>query len=346
MGQLAAWETIEKNKGIFSEKIMLKDYPYTGKAKEKYLQDAVYNLTFLSSALSFNNLESYKKYMIWLAELMKSIGVPLDGMLSYFKAMDIVLFEELQEYNISNLRLFLNEGAEAFEKKYLEEESLENREIHTPEVDHFLQLILNFKREEAARYIIDLLEKGEDIKKIYLNIFQPALYQVGLLWQSQKISVAKEHYATSVVQSIIGMMYPYLFKNQRKNGKVFVGACSGSELHEIGLRMVADFLELEGWDTHYLGANIPIEYVIQEVVEKKPVSLGISTTIMVNLPFTRELIKVIKSNPQTSKTKIIVGGRVYRENEILWKEVKADAYAADALSAVKTAEKLSLGKGK
>jgi hypothetical protein len=219
MEEMAAWEIIEKNKIILSEKIMLKDYPYKGKAKEKYLQDSVYNLTFLSSALSFNNLESYKKYMIWLAELMKSLGVPLKGMINHFQVMERVLVEELREHDLSNLKRFINEGAAAFEKKYLEEKNSEGGDISTPEVDHFLQLILSFKREEAARYIIDLLENGKDIKYVYLNIFQPALYQVGFLWQSQKISVAKEHYATSVVQSIIGMMYPYLFKNQRKNEK-------------------------------------------------------------------------------------------------------------------------------
>jgi len=163
------------------------------------------------------------------------------------------------------------------------------------------------------------------------------------MWQKQEITVAKEHYATSVIQSIIGMLYPYLFKNEKKNGKVFIGACSGSELHEIGLRMVADFLEIEGWDTHYLGANLPIEYVIEEVRDKKPDILGISTTTIVNLPFAKELIQEIKKDPLTKNTKIMVGGRVYNNDDNLWKEVGADAFALDAEDSVKIADSLAKG---
>ena len=44
-------------------------------------------------------------------------------------------------------------------------------------------------------------------------------------------------------------------------------ACVAGETHEIGTRMVADLLELAGWDTIYLGGNVPISDVVQVLVE-------------------------------------------------------------------------------
>ena len=41
-----------------------------------------------------------------------------------------------------------------------------------------------------------------------------------------------------------------------KNGLKFVAACVTEDLHEVGLRMVSDILELEGCNTLYLGANV------------------------------------------------------------------------------------------
>lgn len=37
--------------------------------------------------------------------------------------------------------------------------------------------------------------------------------------------------------------------------------------HEIGMRMVADFFEMEGWDTYYLGANTPTRSILQTIVD-------------------------------------------------------------------------------
>ena len=58
-----------------------------------------------------------------------------------------------------------------------------------------------------------------------------------------------------------------------------VAACAASELHEIGVRMAADFFEMEGWDTFYLGANTPAESVIRTLVERKADVLAVSATI-------------------------------------------------------------------
>lgn len=60
--------------------------------------------------------------------------------------------------------------------------------------------------------------------------------------QTAKITVDAEHYCTSVTQMAMAQMYPVLFANERKN-KTLLCACPGTELYEMGARMVADLFE-------------------------------------------------------------------------------------------------------
>lgn len=240
---------IEIIKFPLSEKIMGLHFKRLGKNpeeipqryREKYIQDSVYNLTFLASALSFDSLQAFRNYMQWLGQLMGSLEVSLEDMEEYFATTQLILQKELTTPKMQAIAPFWEEGVRSFTEAYgTRQEELEP-EGRTDQVDKFLQYILNFEKEKAARMIMEKMEDGGDIREIYLQIFQPSLYRIGILWQTQVISVAKEHYATSVIQNIIGMLYPYLFAEREKSERVFMGACGGSELHEIGLRMVADF---------------------------------------------------------------------------------------------------------
>jgi methanogenic corrinoid protein MtbC1 len=114
----------------------------------------------------------------------------------------------------------------------------------------------------------------------------------------------------------------------------------GGELHEIGVRMVADFFEMEGWDTYYLGANTPTESVISTVEQRNPDILAISTTITMHVSEVAALIERVRANGAGSDVNILVGGYPFNTSANLWRQVGADSYAADAQEALQVAEEL------
>lgn len=121
-------------------------------------------------------------------------------------------------------------------------------------------------------------------------------------------------------------------------------ACSiAGELHEMGIRMLADIFEMEGWDTFYLGANMPNRQLMEALLSYRADLLAISVTLPTHVSHAAQLIQKIRSDKDFSKLKILVGGYPFRINNGLWEKVGADGFAENADLAVSTANKLVNG---
>ncbi len=208
----------------------------------------------------------------------------------------------------------------------------------------YLDFLLANQRMEASRLILDLVQQGTPIKDIYMEIFQPVQYELGRLWQMGAISVAQEHYCTASTQLIMSQLYPHIFQPHKNKG-VFVGACISGELHEIGIRMLCDLLELEGWDTYYLGANVPAESIIDTIADKKAQVLGLSVTMTYHMQKAEQQIRAIRQNRQCRGVTIFVGGYVFHQSQDLWKTIGADAWGLDLSDSTDKINAV-IGKGK
>jgi methanogenic corrinoid protein MtbC1 len=172
----------------------------------------------------------------------------------------------------------------------------------------YLDLLLEGNRIKCVQLVQDLLDSEIDIKDLYLHLFQQSLYKVGELWEYNKISVAKEHLATSITESLLTLVYPRLFK-ARRTSKNAVISCSANEYHQVGGKMVADIFELNGWDGYFLGANTPIDQLLSFIDEKEPDLVGLSLSVYFNLPSLKAGIEAIRADFR--QLDIVVGGRAF-----------------------------------
>lgn len=203
----------------------------------------------------------------------------------------------------------------------------------------YLDLLLQGERHAAAKLIMDKAEDGVPVREIYLQAFQPVLHEIGRLWETDGISVAQEHYCTAATQLVMSRLYPYIFSTE-KIGRCLIAACVAGELHEIGIRMVADFFEMEGWDTHYLGANTPVQGIVQMIESVGADILALSSTMPFHIDRLSELVVAVRASAPGRTIPVMVGGRPFNLIPDLWKKVGADGYALDALAALGTAERL------
>lgn len=98
--------------------------------------------------------------------------------------------------------------------------------------------------------------------------------------------------------------------------------------------MIADFLELDGWDTAFLGADTPADELIRMLRDRPYDLLGISVTMPFNLDKVAELVGEIRGIPELSALKIMVGGGALHLAEAMKEALQADGYATDAAAAV------------
>jgi methanogenic corrinoid protein MtbC1 len=180
----------------------------------------------------------------------------------------------------------------------------------------------------GARAVVErLVEAGQPARTIYLEVLAPALVEVGRRWQQARITVAHEHLATATTKVIMARLAPLVGKGPVV-GRRIVLACSPGELHGVGLRMVGDFLEGDGWEVLELGADTPTEDLIAIVASERPDAVGLSTALSLHLADAAETVRRIKA--LSSAPFVLVGGAAYGDDGALGVRIGADAYASDA----------------
>ncbi len=172
----------------------------------------------------------------------------------------------------------------------------------------YLQFLLKGNRSGCVKMVQDFLSKEIDIKELYLQLFQQSLYRVGELWEYNKISVAREHLATSITEGLLTLVYPKLFTGSRASKKAVI-SCAANEYHQVGGKIVADIFELNGWDGYFLGANTPVEHMLAFIDETDPDLIGLSLSIYFNLPSLKAGIEAIHADFR--QLDILVGGRAF-----------------------------------
>ncbi len=171
---------------------------------------------------------------------------------------------------------------------------------------HYLNALLDGNKAECVRIVADLIDRNEDIKEIYTKIFQKSMYRIGYLWEHDRASIAKEHQATKITESLLNLVYPKILETE-KIGKKVVVTCVDKEFHEIGPKIVSDFFELNGWDSIFLGSNTPQNEILEIIEREKPDVVGISNTFYINIARLLKLTE--KINEKFPNQEIIVGGQ-------------------------------------
>jgi MerR family transcriptional regulator, light-induced transcriptional regulator len=196
----------------------------------------------------------------------------------------------------------------------------------------YLQEILAGRRKTALDIVMDAYRSGYPIPGIYMDIFQEALYEIGRLWESNRISVADEHLGTAITQYVMSNLYQHLEISDERRGKFVVTGVQG-ELHQLGANMVADVLDADGWDTVFLGTNVPEEEIIQSLRRHRADLFGISSTMLFNIPKVIGLVEAVRGEYGNS-VHIMLGGSAFKTLEALPRELEGCTIALDLREAL------------
>ncbi|MGB5403069.1 MerR family transcriptional regulator [Robiginitalea sp.] len=129
-------------------------------------------------------------------------------------------------------------------------------------INAFKLAMINFDQSLFQKTYSGLLAE-RSFREIFWEVFMPLLHELGLLWQSDTIGPAHEHFITHLIkQKIYTSTEKLQSLEPSKTNKVFVLFLPENEIHEIGLLFVNYELVLRGYKTIYLGQTIPLESLV------------------------------------------------------------------------------------
>ena len=112
---------------------------------------------------------------------------------------------------------------------------------------------------EARKQIARLLDEGWTLSSAAQEFLVPALRRIGEEWSNGQVSVAVEHRASATVERIVGEHHPA--PRGRRRGTAVVATPSG-ERHSLPALLATVALREDNWHVHHLGADIPLEDLV------------------------------------------------------------------------------------
>lgn len=123
----------------------------------------------------------------------------------------------------------------------------------------FKLAMIDFDQNLFIKTLEDLL-KEQPFDAVFNSILVHLMNDLGVLWLTNTISPAHEHFLTSLIKQKIHSLSQSLNHNAIKNpSKTFVLFLPDDEIHELGLLYLNYELMAKGYKTIYLGPSVPIK---------------------------------------------------------------------------------------
>jgi methanogenic corrinoid protein MtbC1 len=162
-------------------------------------------------------------------------------------------------------------------------------------------------------YLYALRATGMTIPELYQRVIAPAMHEIGELWAKGALTVADEHLATALTHRVLAALRPPVWvgvgsqhEPALTTRRVMLAAVEG-EQHALGLRMAADVFEDAGFESIYLGADVPIDALLQALDSLAPDLLALSATMPELAPELDQVaLAALRAHP---RLKLLFGGQ-------------------------------------
>ena len=150
-----------------------------------------------------------------------------------------------------------------------------------------------------------------NIADFFDKILKPVMYEIGEHWASNKISIATEHVASNIAQTLVRIIMDRVSVIINKK-KVLICVPMGEE-HHLGCDVLETYLSTKGFKVYNIGTTIPTESITNFIENNKPDIVFVSITLPDNLSAGQRLVRKIK---EAHSIPILVGGYAMQYEKI------------------------------
>jgi 5-methyltetrahydrofolate--homocysteine methyltransferase len=183
-----------------------------------------------------------------------------------------------------------------------------------------------------------VLDAGKNVQDILDNGLIAAMDEVGEKFAKGQLFVPQMLRSAKAMQECMTLLEPLFQESDiTPKGNVVIGTVQ-RDLHDIGKNLVAMMMGGAGFKITDLGVDVAPDQFVQKVIEVKANIVAMSALLSTTMPGMPETIAALETAGVRENVKILIGGAPVTAD--FADEIKADAYAPDAGSAVMEAKKL------
>lgn len=208
------------------------------------------------------------------------------------------------------------------------------------EIFHKLaQAVIDGEPEDAEALAQQALEQGIDPMECINQGLVKGIQKVGELFSSGDYFLPELIIGADAMKAALDVLEPALMEGQKREvvGKVVLGTVKG-DLHEIGKTLVGTMLTANGFKVMDIGVDKEPQEFIAAIREMDADIVGASALLTTTMLQQKKLIEALEEAGLRGKVKVMVGGAPVTES--FAREIGADGYAEDAISAVGAAFRL------
>lgn len=179
-------------------------------------------------------------------------------------------------------------------------------EENEDEINALILCMLEMNEEEFNKIFQRRIMRN-GLQKTIAGLIYPFLNHIGVLWGTDKVIPAQEHFISSLIRQKIIAAIESLPSPSADAPSICMFLLDGED-HEIGLLLAAYMAKDLGWKVYYLGQNVPVVSIGEVVKIAKP-KLLLSMFIV---PSSDRAIKLINSIRGQTEVPLLISGN--REN--------------------------------
>jgi methanogenic corrinoid protein MtbC1 len=202
---------------------------------------------------------------------------------------------------------------------------------------NLVNALADLKEEEALKIVKDRLNASEEPLKI-LEDARKGMEIVGKRFADSEYFIPDLVYSGEILKEVTKLVKPKLTQaaESKKLGKVVFGTVAG-DIHDIGKDIVVFMLDVNGFEVHDLGVDVPVQKFVDEIKKTGAPVVGLSGFLALAFDSMKETVEAIKAAGLRDKVKIMIGGG--QMSDEIKKYTGADAYGKDAMAGVTLAKK-------
>ena len=172
-----------------------------------------------------------------------------------------------------------------------------------------------------------------------VRVASAAITEIGDQFQSGEIYLPQLMLAGKAMRACMKVLSAHFTQEMdtKAKGKVVIGAVSG-DIHDIGKNLVGSMLSVHGFDVVDLGVNVPPRRFLDTAESVGARIIALSSLMTTSMPYQRDVLDLLHESGDRERFFVVVGGGPVTPE--FARDIGADGYGLNAISAVKVCEKL------